>query len=174
MQKIPHNTPNWLYRIISMLLIAVIPLLGVFQLVGIKYQRHVTKLCIFNQMETQDLETLFLDEKQFDEPEPGGEFWLNGNKYDAIRISKSPGGWMVIALNDKIEKLAEQAMRAENSVPMHPSAKKYNPYNKNWQFVEPLGAVFPEVKATLEFPDYKVGTKISPMDSLFQPPEEVA
>jgi hypothetical protein len=174
MQKIPQNTPNWLRRIISMLLIAVIPMLGVFQLIGIKYQRHVTKQCIFNQMETQDLETLFLDDKQFDEPEPGGEFWLNGNKYDAIRILKAPGGWMVIALNDKIEKLAEQAMRAENSVPMHPSAKKYNPYNKNWQFVEPMSTDFPAVELSIEFPNTELDTKYPPINPLFQPPEEVA
>lgn len=174
MQKIPNNIPNWLCRITSILLIAVIPMLGVFQLIGIKYQRHVTKQCIFNQMDTQDLEPLFLDEKQFDEPEPGGEFWLNGNKYDAIRISPTPGGWIVIALNDKIEKLAEQAMRAEHSVPMHPSAKKYNPYNKNWHFVQPLSAVFPVLEFSFDFPLYEIRFNQFLINSVFQPPENRA
>ncbi|MFM1791979.1 MAG: hypothetical protein RLZZ252_333 [Bacteroidota bacterium] len=171
MQKIPQNTPHWLCRLTSILLIAVIPMLGVFQLLGIKYQRHITKQCIFNQMDTQDLETLFLDEQQFNEPEPGEEFWLNGNKYDAIRISPTLGGWMVIALNDKIEKLAEQAMRAENSVPLHPSAKKYNPYNKNWQFVEPLSVVFPVLEYSFDFPIHEIPVNQPQINSVFQPPE---
>jgi len=171
MQKIPQKFPGWWRRFTSILLIAVVPMLGVFQVIGIKYQRHLTKQCIFNQMESQDLESVFLDEQQFEEPKPGSEFWLNGNKYDAIRVTATAGGWSVMALNDKVEKLAEQAMRAENAVPMHPSAKKYTPYNKNWQI---RGLVFAAVLSgeySFKYPIFTIGPLDSEMNSVFQPPE---
>ena len=132
MQKIPKFNPSLGQRFVALMLVVLVPMLGIFQCIGIKYQRQLTKQCIFNQMQITDLELVFLEKQEFNPPQPGSEFWINGNKYDAIRIMEKPGGWMVWALNDKVEKMAEMALRSANTPPMHPTAKTYQPYNKNW------------------------------------------
>lgn len=170
MQKL-SGIKIWLcQRIPAVMLLLLIPLLGVLQWLGTNYQRHITKQCIFNQMESSDLELLFLDKAQFASPKPGSEFWLNGNKYDAIRVKSVAGGWEVVALNDKIEKLAEQAMRSPDAQTLDPSAKKIIPYNKNWgiaksEFAEGYGEYWVNLRI---FQIFSVQQGVLP--GIFHPP----
>ena len=119
---------QYIISICCLLLAAVYPTAMVVEIIGIKIQRKSFKEAFRkSNIELSKTETVFLTHEQYEGQKPGDEFHLGHNKYDVIRINKTPEGYFITAFNDTIEKQLEIQL-AENCKANgnHPSKSKFS------------------------------------------------
>ena len=104
----PQIKPNWPVRVLSLVLLLVIPCLTVLHVSAHKRQQKEVKRFLERSVGMALSEDLFLpNTTEFQYVKKGDEIVFGGNKYDVLKVTAVEGGYRVKAFNDKIEKALE-------------------------------------------------------------------
>lgn len=128
-----------------LILMISLPLFQIMSVVVIKRKQQKIAQLIkdFNLEEKGKLEKLFVSSKDYPNVVAGDEIYVNDYKYDVVSAEKHGGGFMLMAINDTLEKALEKIQHAKEEHGKHPGKSLKIQHVVDWETPDMDKLLFP-------------------------------
>ena len=133
------------------ILLISLPLFQVLSVVAVSQQRQeIANLILnFEEEEEEKWEKIYVPSNDYPSVSSGDEIYVNNNKYDVISVSKQGDGFLLVAINDTLEKSLEKIQNSKDE-----SSKQAGNSVKfasiiDWEFISSDQLNFPAMQSSL-------------------------